>query len=111
MKNKNPLFVVTNKGNTVEEAKGILDALIKKLGLDGVLNFFEIIFETIKSSVSPYVSLTVMNELLERLVGELTNFVAQAEEFMGPYRSMAEARVEQALRVFKDFQRMAGVKS
>ncbi len=110
MKKKNPLFVVTNQGKTVEQATGIIDALIKKLGLGPVIQFFEMMIETIISSISNYASLVVANDMLETLITQMMEFQTLVETSFAPYKEMANERIEQALKKLEDFQKLTGIR-
>lgn len=53
-KKKNPLYVVTNQGKDVQEATGLLDMIVKKLGLEGVLELFEGLLSSLMEMVTSY---------------------------------------------------------
>lgn len=110
MKKKNPLFVVTNQGKTVEQATGVLDALIKKLGLQPVISLIEMMIETVISSISSYASLVVANDFLEKLISQLLELQAQAETLLEPYKDLANKRIEDVLEKWGQFQRVTGIK-
>ena len=65
---KNPLFVVTNKGQDVEQASGLMDALIKKLGLEPVIEFLEGILDLVLAQVQSYAAFEVAKQFLDEFV-------------------------------------------
>jgi len=67
----NPLFVVTNNGQDVEEAESMIDALIKKFGLGPILEFFETVIQMIMEQVGGMVALELVRGVLDELVDVL----------------------------------------
>lgn len=78
IKNKraqNPLYVVTNKGQDVQTAKSRLDALVKKMGVEGFVIFvgslLDNLWRKLWSMVNDYTSFmsikNVWDDLLKRL--------------------------------------------
>ncbi|MDC1174952.1 hypothetical protein OAT67_06140 [Bacteriovoracaceae bacterium] len=65
---KNPLFVVTNNGQDVEEATNMLDALIKRLGLEPAIEIFEQILEFLLSQVKSYAAFEQAKKYVDDLV-------------------------------------------
>lgn len=78
--NKNPLYVVTNKGKVVEEANSAWEVIVKTLGLDpflGALNeLFSILCEMARS-------LTVVREI-EEFLGEIIERVQEFQKKWSP---------------------------
>ncbi len=70
-KKKNPLFVVTNNGQDVEEAVGFFDALVKKLGLEPVLEFLQMIFNILMENVGGLVALELFRGILDEFIDGL----------------------------------------
>ncbi len=70
-KHKNPLYVVTNDGKDVLEASGLLDALIKRLGIEPVLRQIESLLQTMLSLISSYAAFMVVKEWLDQFVEKL----------------------------------------
>lgn len=70
-KRKNPLYVVTNNGKDVLEANSLVDALIKRLGIEPVLNQLEVIMQTLLSMVSSYAVFAALKEWFDELVAKL----------------------------------------
>jgi hypothetical protein len=90
MNKKNPLYVVTQKGRVVEEAKNIVDALIKKLGLTPTLELCQSILQTwlkiLQDFVSNYARLQVINQCWTEFESwwqnMLQNFFALYQQWM-----------------------------
>lgn len=70
-KKTNPLFVVTNNGQDVEEAAGMFDALVKKLGLEPVLEIFQQILEMLLSQVQTYAAFEMAKQFVDEFVDQL----------------------------------------
>ncbi len=68
---KNPLFVVTNNGQDVEEAESLFDALIKKMGLEPILEFMNTIIQIIMEQVGGMVALELIRGFIDELVDAL----------------------------------------
>jgi len=51
---KNPLFVVTNDGKDVQQAEGLWDAIVKKLHLQPLIDFFNILYELLLENMHNY---------------------------------------------------------
>lgn len=66
MKNKNPLYVV--KGKEVQEAKDILDLVIKKLNLEPVVQFLQNMLKLILENIKSYPTFVAMKNLLDELI-------------------------------------------
>ena len=64
-KPKNPLYVV--KGNNVMEASNIIDMLVKKFGLEPVINIIKMLLEQVKS----YPMLVEVNKIIEDLMQKI----------------------------------------
>lgn len=67
----NPLFVVTNNGQDVEEAESMIDALIKKFGLAPFLQFFETVIQMIMEQVGGMVALELVRGVIDEMVDAL----------------------------------------
>lgn len=66
MKNKNPLYVV--KGKEVQEAKGLLDLVVKKMSLEPVIEFIQSMLKMILENIKTYPTFLAMKNLLDELV-------------------------------------------
>ncbi len=65
-KAKNPLYVV--KGKDVQEASDILDLVVKKLGLEPVVQFLQTMLKMILENVQSYPTFLAMKNLLDELM-------------------------------------------
>lgn len=74
-KSKNPLYVVTNKGQDVEEAENFLDAIVKKLGLEPVISILEGILQEMLQQVSSYAFFMVLKAYIDQLVETLEKLI------------------------------------
>jgi len=64
----NPLFVVTNNGQDVEQAETFFDALIKKFGLQPLVEFINTIIEMIMEQVGGMVALELIRGFLDEVI-------------------------------------------
>jgi hypothetical protein len=74
MNNKNPLYVVKEEGNVVEEAFGFLDALIKKWDLEPMVELLKTIFLQILEMIKSYPLLVSAKELLDLFIAKIEMF-------------------------------------
>ena len=74
-KKKNPLFVVTNDGKDVEEAEGLWDAIIKKLNMQSVIDFFNILYELLLENVRSYAWLKAFKQRLDKVIEMFTELL------------------------------------
>lgn len=72
MKNKNPLYVV--KGDHVEEAKNMMDLLVKKLNLTPVIEFFEFVLRMLLENIKTYSAFLVVQEFIDLIVQKIELF-------------------------------------
>jgi hypothetical protein len=70
-KSTNPLFVVTNNGQDVEEAEGLVDALIKKFGLGPIIEFMNTIIQMIMEQVGGMVALELVRGIMDEFIDAL----------------------------------------
>jgi len=82
-KKKNPLYIVTNKGKDIQEAKGIFDIIIKKLGLEEALKILLEMFNSLWEMLCKYGAIgeakklvDQWNEALQKLLAPLAFFKA-----------------------------------
>ena len=78
-KRKNPLYVVTNNGKDVLEASGLLDALVKRLGIEPVLKQLEAILQLMLSMITSYAAFTVIKEWFDQFVATLEAFIKKVD--------------------------------
>ena len=77
MKRKNPLYVVSQKGNVVEEASGSLDFIVKRLGLAPLINMIKSLFEKLVSMVQNYATLIGVREIIDNISENIEVLVNQ----------------------------------
>ena len=68
---KNPLYVVTNSGSTVEQAANIFDAVVKKLGLVPVVEFFHDFLIWLFEQFNSFIGLEFITGVLDSFLGSL----------------------------------------
>ncbi|MBG09226.1 MAG: hypothetical protein CME68_10740 [Halobacteriovoraceae bacterium] len=83
-KKKNPLFVVTNAGQDVEEVEGWWDYALNKLGLNAYATYFEEMVQFLLSQVNSYGALEFMNTWLEQIIDFLQSTLTRGEELIKP---------------------------
>jgi hypothetical protein len=71
-KNKNPLYVVKDKH--VEEAQGPIDFLIKKLNLEPVIEFLNMILNMLLEQINSYPLFNAFKQFVDLLVKKLELF-------------------------------------
>lgn len=71
---KNPIYVVTNNGKDVEIVASIAQMIIVKLHLRPVLDVLISIIKGLLESVKSSVQLEIVSNLLEKIIGLLSNF-------------------------------------
>jgi len=91
MKNKakkmNPLFVVTNAGQDVEEVDNWWNYAINKLGLNAYMTYFEEMIQYLLSHVNNYGALAFVNAWLEQIVNFLESTLNKGEGLLKPFLS------------------------
>ena len=61
-----------NKGKDVEQAYGLFDALIKKLGIEAFIDFLRVCMEIMIDHVKSYPALKAINEFVEKVIQNLS---------------------------------------
>ena len=74
-KNKNPLYVVTQKGSVVEEAAGFVDMLVKKFNLTPVLNFLDWLFQALLEQVKDYPTFIAIKNFIDLVMKRVQLFL------------------------------------
>lgn len=79
-KNKNPLYVVSEKSGVVEEAMSRIDYWVKKLGLTPLMNFLKEAINQLLEIVNNFQMFVIVkayiDELLEKVIGLLKTVTA-----------------------------------
>ncbi len=65
-KSKNPLYVVTNNGAQVEQAKDLLDLLIKKFNLAPVIEILKVFLKMLSENVKSYAMFVEVKNLIDK---------------------------------------------
>lgn len=84
-KSGNPLFVVTNKGEVVEEAKGLFDAFVKKYQLAPYVEMVQNLWVLMLQQIQTYAVLKNISDYLAGLFEELRLVLKKAEDLGRPY--------------------------
>ena len=84
-KKKNPLFVVTNAGQDIEEVDSWWSYALNKLGLNVYMTYFEEMIQFLLSQVNNYGALEFMNTWLEQIIELLQSTLNKGEEFIKPF--------------------------
>ena len=83
-KKKNPLFVVTNAGQDIEEVDSWWEYALGKLGLNAYVTYFEEMIQFLLSQVNNYGTLEFMNTWLEQIINFLQSTLNRGEELIKP---------------------------
>ena len=76
-KKKNQLYVVTNQGKDVQEANGLLDMIVKKLGLEGVLELLEGLVASMMEMVTSYAMFITIKSFLDNIIHQIELIMAK----------------------------------
>jgi len=87
MKKKNPLFVVMNDGQDVEEVDGPWAYVVQKLGLRPYITFLTEMFEYLASQVGHFGSFSVLKDWVDDLVESLEKALKKGEGLLKPFLS------------------------
>lgn len=87
----NPLYVVTNKGQDIEAASGLWDALVKRFHLKPFIDAFEAILEEILGQlwgmVQSYPLLVSAQQVLSEILSKIEELMAQVGLVRGSSRA------------------------
>jgi hypothetical protein len=73
---KNPLYVVSKNGKDVESAKNFLDLILKKTGLDQVLNMLNTIIQMLLAQVTSYPIFLEVKKTIDTLLTSVLAIIA-----------------------------------
>ncbi len=73
MKNKNPLYVV--KGQNVQEAKNLLDLVVKKFNLEPVIEIVTNIMKLMLAQVTSYPMFVAVKNWLDQILTKIFGIV------------------------------------
>ncbi len=79
---KNPLYVVTQKGTVVEEATNFLDLILKKYGLESMVNELFSVITLILQKFASYPALEFVKNLLDDVLKFVDEKLAVVEFFL-----------------------------
>ncbi len=79
---KNPLYVVTDNGNTVEQANGMVDAMIKKLGLESMINLMNSILSLMTDQVGNYGFFLYLQEIVDQFAVFIESIIEKVSLFI-----------------------------
>jgi len=83
-KKKNPLFVVTNAGQDIEEVDNLWDYVMSKLGLKAYMTYFEEVVQYLLSEVDSYGALKFMNAWLLQVIELFQSTLHKGEDLFKP---------------------------
>lgn len=72
----NPLYVVTNKGQDVEAASGLWDALVKRFHLTPFIDAFDAILKELWEMVKSYPMLVAVEQILAEFISKIEEVAA-----------------------------------
>jgi len=81
-KKKNPLYHVSSDGKDVESVDGVLELLIKKLGLDPVIAMLEGVLNFLSEQVKSYAMFSAIKDLYDQLLEKLMNLYARVRPLL-----------------------------
>lgn len=81
-KKKNPLYVVTNNGQDVEEATNIFDVWVKKFGLEPVMQILSSLVDLLSDQVGNYGFFIFLQEFIDQLVENLMELKDRVSSFI-----------------------------
>ena len=84
-KKKNPLFVVTNAGQDIEEVENWWEYALSKLGLKAYATYFEEMVQYLLSQVDSYGALKFINAWLEQVVECFQSTLHKGEDLLKPF--------------------------
>lgn len=85
-KKDNPLYVVTNNGKDVEEAKGPCDMIIKRLGLEPAIKVLSSLLDLLFAQIKSYAAFVAVKEFIDKIVAQLEGVAKRVAPFMFYYR-------------------------
>lgn len=76
-KKQNPLYVVTNKGKDVQEAKGFFDLVVKKFGLEGIVGILEGMMSSLFEMVTSYAMFVSVKNFFDQIFHQIELVLAR----------------------------------
>ena len=82
IKKDNPLYHVSKDGKDVESVTGVIDLIVKKLGLDPVVSMLEDFINFLMEQVTSYAMFTAVKDFFEELVGKLFELMTKVKPLL-----------------------------
>ncbi len=81
-KAKNPLYVVKDdgKGKVIEEARDLIDMIIKKFNLNPIIEFLNQLFVMLIQSIENYPTFMAIKEAIDNWLDQLQAMLGQGKE-------------------------------
>lgn len=79
-KNSNPLYVVKKNGVDVEEASGVLDLILKKVGLDKMIPMVESFLKILLSEVGSYAIFIEVKKIMDQIFEKIIEIIFQIQQ-------------------------------
>ena len=76
-KKRNPLYVVTNQGKDVEQASGLFDMIVKKLGLEGALDLVNALLSSLFEMVTNYAMFVSIKNFVDSFLHQIELVLAR----------------------------------
>lgn len=76
-KTANPLYAVTDKGTTIEEASSLMDYVIKKFGLKPYLEMLENLLMILLNQVKTYAIFLALKKMIDEMIEKLVQLLNQ----------------------------------
>lgn len=70
-KKNNPLYHISKDGKDVEHVSGVVELLVKKLGLDPVVEMLEDMFKFLMEQINSYAMFSAVKDIFDELLGKL----------------------------------------
>ena len=87
-KSSNPLYVVRNNGVDVEAANGIIDLLLKKMGIDQIIPVLENLLAILLSQVNSYPMFMEIKKMYDRLFEKMIELMFHVQTLMNSKKSV-----------------------
>lgn len=78
----NPLYHVSKDGKDVESVNNVVELLVKKLGLDPVVEFLETMFTYLVEHVQTYSMFIAMKDFVDEIIEYLFKLVEKVQPLL-----------------------------
>ncbi len=79
----NPLYHVSKDGKDVESVNNVIELLVKKLGLDPVIEFLQSMFEFLVDHVQTYPMFISVKDMIDKLIDHLFSLFEKLQPLLG----------------------------